>query len=160
MTSWQVLYQFRQHCILKKMCYIKRDCVLKRYSMYDTSWRLPQIFKGHSKISLWLNKSSTHTHTHTNKSVFISKQIKAQLWYQGSKKQSIPSQHNAVCVTSQHLVMLDLPHLPVEQSLFLGPPAMVVSSQCDTLNAGQMGQHVSWQGCYARTGQIQLLQRV
>ncbi len=70
------------------------------------------------------------------------------------------SQHDALHVTVQHLVVMDLTQLPVELSLFLGPPAVDVFSQCNALNTGQMGQHVIWQGRHTRARQIQLLQGV
>ncbi|KAG7223126.1 hypothetical protein INR49_015885 [Caranx melampygus] len=38
----------------------------------------------------------------------------------------------------QHLVVLDLTQLPMELSLFLGPPAMDTSSQRNTLNTRQI----------------------
>lgn len=71
---------------------------------------------------------------------------------------SIVSQHDALHVTVQHLSLLDLTELPVELSLFIGPPAVDVFSQCNTPDTRQVGQHVTWQGRHAGAGQIQLLQ--
>lgn len=69
---------------------------------------------------------------------------------------SISSQHDAFHITVQHLVVLDLTQLPVELSLFLGPPAVDALSQCNALDTGQMGQHVVWQGRHTGARKIQL----
>lgn len=70
------------------------------------------------------------------------------------------SQRDALHVAVQDLVVLDLAQLPVELPLFLAPPAVDVWSQRNALNAGQVGQHVIWQGRHAGARQIKLLQGV
>lgn len=67
------------------------------------------------------------------------------------KKNSAPtvSQHDALHITAEHIIMLELTQLPVELRLFLASPTLDTFSQRDSLNAGQVAQHVIWQRRHA-----------
>ncbi len=61
---------------------------------------------------------------------------------------STVSQQDALHITVQRVAFFNLTQLPVELSLFIGPPAVDAFSQSNALNTGQVGQNVTWQGRY------------
>ena len=133
-------------------------------------WNVREIVVSRNKVGVNVRSSVSERHTNGRTQPPLIQLWKARsrtfstprwvYWPLQERSMSTASQHNALHITGEHLVVLDLTQLPVELPLFLGPPAVGAFSQCNTLYTGQVGQHVIWQGHHTGARQVQLLQWV